>query len=162
MHLLLDVCSAKLNCSNGKFYVTRHVKGAHVTMTKPHYYLLWHVSTGDIVVLRKPLCSQWLCIFNSTYNSMALFQLMTYPESTKDSMLTICTFPLSVPMYNHLLWNGRSHCVILKDKNNMVICSDHTISVTGHFNVQRTIKLLFEINVSSNYWIRRNYRATLA
>ena len=160
MHLLLDVCSAKLNCSNGKFYVTRHVKGAHVTMTKPHYYLLWHVSTGDIVVLRKPLCSvvlrkplysQWLCIFNSTYNSMALFQLMTYPESTKDSMLTICTFPLSVPMYNHLLWNGRSHCVILKDKNNMVICSDHTISVTGHFNVQRTIKLLFEINVSSNY-----------
>ena len=58
---------------------------------------------------------------------MALFQLMTYPESTKDSMLTICTFPLSVPMYNHLLWNGRSHCVILKDKNNMVICSEHTI-----------------------------------
>ena len=77
---------------------------------------------------------------------MALFQLMTYPESTKDSMLTICTFPLSVPMYNHLLWKGRSHCVILKDKNNMIICSDHTISVIGHFNVQRTIKLLFEIN----------------
>ncbi|KAG7267483.1 hypothetical protein CRUP_023137 [Coryphaenoides rupestris] len=37
---------------------------------------------------------------------MALFHMMTYPDRTKDSMLTMCVLPRSVPTYNHLLWKG--------------------------------------------------------
>jgi len=44
---------------------------------------------------------------DGTHNSMALFQLMIYPDSVNDSKLTMCTLPRSVPMYSHLLWNGR-------------------------------------------------------
>lgn len=55
------------------------------------------------------LC-HWPC---STYSSMALFHMMTYPDKTKDSMLTMCVFPRSVPTYSHLLWKGRWQNVIL-------------------------------------------------
>lgn len=32
-----------------------------------------------------------------TYSSIALFHMITYPERMKDSIFTICVFPLSVP-----------------------------------------------------------------
>ena len=38
-----------------------------------------------------------------THRSIALFQLITYPDKEKVSMLTTCTLPRSVPTYNHLL-----------------------------------------------------------
>ena len=59
----------------------------------------------------------------STHSSMALFQLMTYPERMKDSILTTCTFPCTVPIYSHLLWNGRWQYVIRdlkKEKNTSI------------------------------------------
>lgn len=51
-----------------------------------------------------------------TYSSMALFQLITYPEMANDSRLTTWTFPRSVPMYSHLLWNGKWQNVILQQQ----------------------------------------------
>lgn len=52
----------------------------------------------------------------ATYSSMALFHMMTYPDKMKDSMLTMCVFPRSVPTYSHLLWKGRWQKVILQNK----------------------------------------------
>lgn len=51
-----------------------------------------------------------------TYSSMALFHIMTYPDNTKDSMLTMCVFPRSVPTYSHLLMKGRWQNVILEKR----------------------------------------------
>lgn len=53
---------------------------------------------------------------STTYSSMALFHMITYPDKMKDSMLTMCVFPRSVPTYSHLLWKGRWQNVILENK----------------------------------------------
>ena len=55
-----------------------------------------------------------------TYNSMALFQLIIYPERVNSSILMMWTFPFFEPMYSHLLWNGRWQHVILKQKDHRV------------------------------------------
>lgn len=48
-----------------------------------------------------------------TYTSIALFQLITYPERTNVSIWSIWIFPRSVPTYNHLLCSGKWMHVIL-------------------------------------------------
>lgn len=53
---------------------------------------------------------------SDTHSSMALFHMMTYPDKMKDSMLTMCVFPRSVPTYSHLLWKGRWQNVILQSE----------------------------------------------
>lgn len=77
-----------------------HIKSHHCH----HWWLLaWFLST--------PVFGAW-----ATYSSMALFHMMTYPDKMKDSMLTMCVFPRSVPTYSHLLWKGRWQNVILENK----------------------------------------------
>lgn len=48
-----------------------------------------------------------------THTSIALFQLITYPERTNVSIWSTWMFPRSVPTYSHLLCNGRWMHVIL-------------------------------------------------
>lgn len=68
------------------------------------------------------LLSEALATVN-THSSMALFHMMTYPDKIKDSMLTMCVFPRSVPTYSHLLWKGRWQNVILdKQKHKKSKC----------------------------------------
>lgn len=55
--------------------------------------------------------------FVYTYTSIALFQLITYPDKTNVSMCSMWIFPRSVPTYNHLLWSGRWMQVILLKTN---------------------------------------------
>lgn len=72
------------------------------------------------IVYRKPTPSSRFSTpsvsASDTHSSMALFHMMTYPDKMKDSMLTMCVFPRSVPTYSHLLWKGRWQNVILQSK----------------------------------------------
>lgn len=68
--------------------------------------LSMHVQ-NKLIVYRKPTPSSRFSTASvsasDTHSSMALFHMMTYPDKTKDSMLTMCVFPRSVPTYSHLL-----------------------------------------------------------
>ena len=89
-------------------------------------------------VLRVELCGKWyaICLNFSfgkngykcvkTYKSMALFQLMRYPLNTNVSIFTKYTFPLSVPIYSHLLWNVKWQYVIL---NNDIVVKNHRLII---------------------------------
>lgn len=88
-----------------------------------------HTSSSFIV---KPHHRHDLASVSDTHSSMALFHMMTYPDKMKDSMLTMCVFPRSVPTYSHLLWKGRWQKVILqREGGKQAERPNNTLCVSG-------------------------------
>lgn len=94
-----------------------------------------------------------------TYTSIALFQLITYPDRTNVSMCSMWIFPRSVPTYSHLLWSGRWMQVILL-KADYIWFNWHSLSRSSKFGSSaRTKAPVYLSNVSASH-ISRVYDKT--
>lgn len=127
------------------------------------YYMLYARSYYDCVYTKSidTRCDSSLLNYSEmclakneyTYTSIALFQLITYPDRTNVSMCSMWIFPRSVPTYNHLLWSGRWMQVILLKTNYTI---SHSLKIKSWNTVRVLVKnlsiILHSIRVSSHAW----------
>lgn len=130
-----------------------------------------HSLTYDRVATLHFLITQ-ICLANNlyTYTSIALFQLITYPDKTNVSICSMWIFPRSVPTYNHLLWSGRWMQVILLKTNYTISiryqevqivqpCS-RNLSITLHSTRVKHIMHDWKLCIYSIYYESRNFLMT--